>query len=149
MENSKSITDKKLIQWSDKFVLDNSVVDEQHKCFLSLVNEFYFALSIGKANEEIAGTIIMLQTYSQNHFKTEEKFLNQINYNDIEQHNFAYETFKITVDELEERYKSKEGIDTLAFDIMDFIKNWFQNHTLPTCKKIKTFYKNKKITNQL
>jgi hemerythrin-like metal-binding protein len=124
---------KTLIYWSDNYIIDGSIIDKQHKKMISLINSLYQAFSEGKASEVTGPIIDELIDYSNFHFSTEEDFFHKVNYFDSEDHIAHHNDFIKKTMKFRQRFESKE--EDLSFEIMNFMRDWLQNHILGSDKK--------------
>jgi len=124
---------KTLITWSDRFIIDNSVIDSQHKKLISIINELYSAFLEGEANNAISGIIEELADYTIYHFKEEEDFFERIDYYRKDFHKKQHADFVETI----LKFKTKLARDDsgLSYEIMIFLRDWLQKHILEADKK--------------
>ena len=125
--------DTKLITWSDNLVIDNSIIDEQHQIIINLINELYAAFLAGKANETLGKIIEELTEYTVVHFQTEETFFERVNYSHKKEHIEEHSEFVDSIKKFKIKLKKNEV--SLSYDIMNFLRDWLQNHILISDKK--------------
>ena len=122
-----------IIKWNDSYNLNISIIDEQHKKLVDMINEFYAEIQ-NKSNSELIGDLIKkMKEYIQFHFKTEEEMLAKTDYNDLLEHKIKHREFVDKVANLEERYLS--GKLVLSFEITNFLKDWLITHIQKTDKE--------------
>ncbi len=130
---------KELIPWSDIFSIDKKIIDSQHKILIKLINELYAAFLDGKANDHISNILDELTKYTVSHFKTEEVFFEEVNYDDADNHKKEHQDFVDKV--VDFKTKFKEGDVSLSYDIMNFLRDWLQNHILVSDRKYISYLK--------
>ena len=130
---------KELIPWSDIFSIDKKIIDSQHKILIKLINELYAAFLDGKANDHISNILDELTKYTVSHFKTEEVFFEEVNYDDADNHKKEHQDFVYKV--VDFKTKFKEGDVSLSYDIMNFLRDWLQNHILVSDRKYISYLK--------
>jgi len=130
---------KELIPWSDTFSIDKKIIDSQHKILIKLINELYAAFLDGKANDHISNILDELTKYTVSHFKTEEVFFEEVNYDDADNHKKEHQDFVDKV--VDFKTKFKEGDVSLSYDIMNFLRDWLQNHILVSDRKYISYLK--------
>ncbi len=123
----------KLINWNERFIIDNSSIDEQHKQLINIINDLYSAFVEGKVNEVIENIIIELKKYIIFHFKTEEDFFDRVNYIHKEEHIGEHRKFIDQISAFNESFINSQT--SLSYDIMNFLRDWLQNHILVSDKK--------------
>jgi len=104
-----------------------SGIDEQHKYFISLLNEAE-SLAKGKVSGDEAERVVRsLEAYARKHFDTEEKMLESIKYPKLKEHRFAHleliEKTAIFYDRI-----LLGGIDIKK--VADFMEAWFKTHLM-------------------
>ncbi len=57
-----------IIKWSEIYSVSNTLLDNQHKELIKLINEIFNAISLRKTNEQISGIINALYKYALYHF---------------------------------------------------------------------------------
>ena len=67
------------IRWSEKYSVNVTKIDEQHKKLVSLINEMYDAMRAGKGKDILGAVIAKIVDYTVYHFSTEELLLQKYN----------------------------------------------------------------------
>ena len=113
--------------WSDSFILNIPVIDEQHKKFF----ELFESVSEGYENkepEELDKLLGELENYLEYHFQEEEKLMKENGYEDYENHKKQHDFFINRIEEMRNEY---DYMNPMLFDkIRTFIKKWFISHIL-------------------
>ncbi len=129
------------IIWNASFSVNVSEIDHQHQKLIEMINEFNDAIKEKKDHDLLGKIISGLISYTETHFKTEEKYFEQFSYPDTKEHIKEHESFiqKISdvIDELE------TGKQTLSHDILNFLSEWVENHIKGTDKKYASFFNEK------
>ncbi len=125
-----------LLRWADKFSVNIKNIDDQHKKLISMVNEFYSQIS--KKSEKAENNILEdllngLTEYTIYHFDTEEKYMMDTNYPDIDSHKKEHAEFVEKIRGIKNRYESGDVV--LSIEITTFIKNWLVTHIMDTDQK--------------
>lgn len=112
------------IIWNNDNNLGIPIIDEQHRGLISTINSLYFYTQAGIDDLSIKPILMMLQQYTDIHFKTEEAFLKKANYPDIKEHinlhrKLAENTKKISLD---------NSMEQDPENILKFLKNWWLGH---------------------
>ncbi|MBS3770882.1 MAG: bacteriohemerythrin [Bacteroidales bacterium] len=113
--------------WSESFVLNIPVIDQQHKKFFELfekVSEVYEK----KEPEELDKVLRELEDYLEYHFQSEEQLMKEYGYEKYENHKKQHEFFIKRIEEMRREY---DYMNHMLFDkIRTFIKKWFVSHIL-------------------
>ena len=132
-----------LIKWSDKYSVNNFLLDSQHKKLIAIINELHTAMKVARGNEIMQTIFDELIWYTKEHFRTEEQIMLKFNYPAFKEHKAEHEKLTEQVLKLQKEYK--EGKSLITMETMNFLKNWLINHIEGTDKK----YKDKIIGNSL
>ncbi|MCX7905423.1 MAG: bacteriohemerythrin [Elusimicrobiales bacterium] len=132
-----------LINWNESLSVGIDKFDQEHKKLVSLINHLNLAMSQGKSKDILGGIISELIKYSQTHFKNEEDFFKEINFNESQSHINSHKAFVIKVGDFESRFK--RGQIGLSVDIINFLKEWLTKHIQVEDKKYGEFAKSKNI----
>ena len=130
-----------LIKWSDKYSVNNFLLDSQHKKLIAIINELHTAMKVARGNEIMQTIFDELIWYTKEHFRTEEQIMQKFNYPTFNEHKAEHE--KLTEEVLKLQKDYKEGKSLITMDTMNFLKSWLINHIEGTDKK----YKDKIIGN--
>jgi hemerythrin len=113
--------------WNDSFVLNIPEIDKQHKKFFDLFEEVSAEYQ-KKDPEELDKLLNELEQYLEYHFRDEEQFMKEHNYEEYETHKKQHEFFIKRIEEMRQEY---EYLNPMLFDkISAFIKKWFVSHIL-------------------
>ncbi len=129
------------INWSDKFSVKVQEIDEQHDGLINMINKLQKNL-LGEQEKEVQREIINdMMEYVRVHFKTEEKYMLQFNFQGYEEHKKEHEAFTQKALDIKNAFEITGCILTLA--MLDFLKDWMENHFLNTdMKYVECFNKN-------
>lgn len=116
------------IQWGEEFSVHVEEIDEQHKKLFDILKRLHEALATQKDKKEFALLLGEFVFYTDYHFITEEKYLKEIGYPDIEAHIAQHQKVIEKVKEFRETYNKGNYIVTL--DLSDFINEWIKHHIL-------------------
>ena len=126
-----------LITWSDKYSVNNSLMDSQHKKLIALINELNSAMKEGKGKLILHKIFDGLINYTKYHFSNEEQLMKKANYPGLIEHQQIHKDLTKQVIVLQEKYLTDSNLVT--FETMGFLKNWLLNHIEGTDKKYSKF----------
>ena len=121
------------MEWTENFSVKVPSIDEQHKKFIGLINDFYSGFNEKSIKERMTELIKGLKDYALYHFSTEEKYMEMYNFPGYKNHKKEHEIFIEKIADISERYES--GRLVVSLEITNFMKDWLTNHILGTDKK--------------
>lgn len=118
------------IQWSDKFSVQVKEIDEQHKKLIGMINKLHDALFDIEVQKVVINEMI---EYAMIHFETEEKYMEQFQFSGYEEHKKEHGKFTEKAMDIRNAFEMTGCLLTLH--ILDFLKEWLENHLLNTDMK--------------
>ncbi len=131
------------IQWSDIFSVNIKGIDEQHRELFRLINGLYDAWKANKTRDTIGKLFDGLINYTATHFKTEEDYFQQYGYPETAPHIEAHKALVKQAVELKDKFD--RGELNINIEVMNFLKNWLNNHILRTDKRYSSFLNSKGV----
>lgn len=123
------------IAWSDKYNTGNLVIDYQHQRFARLINDLEEARRNEDLNLLLMGIIIdELANYALYHFKTEEEFMDKVNYSGREEHKELHQVFILEL--LRYKVAQSESNTAITGEFCDYLKKWLIGHIATEDQKI-------------
>jgi hemerythrin len=120
------------MEWDDRFSVNITTIDDQHKKLIGMVNTFYDSIQDGK--KAAFGSLLKdLVNYTIYHFSTEEKYMERFNYPEIESHKQEHRLFTDKVLDVKKRFEDGRFVVTL--EITNYLKDWIAQHVLGTDKR--------------
>lgn len=130
-----------LITWNDSLSVNVAEIDQQHKKLINMINELNDAMRAGKGKDVLGKIVTNLISYTETHFKTEEKYFAQFNYPDTDNHKREHAAFVQKVTGFKNGFEEKRL--TLTIEVMNFLSDWLKNHIMGTDKKYSHFFNEK------
>ena len=125
------------INWDHTFSIGVDEIDSQHKIWIQTLNDLHAALHLRNSGNLISETkkaVTTMYEYTCFHFKTEEAYMESINYPDLLSHKALHDEFAAEV--LETYNAVQEGKHVLSSEIMKRLTTWLQEHILQVDSKI-------------
>lgn len=127
-----------LMPWTSQLATGVKFVDEQHRKLVDMINCLYKAMKSGQGKDSIEKLLDDLANYTVYHFDAEEKIFHKTHYPETSGHIKIHEDLKSKVISFINKYKS--GSENISMDLMNFLKDWLENHICKTDKRyVKTF----------
>jgi hemerythrin-like metal-binding protein len=114
------------IQWSEDLSVGVKEIDEQHQEFVSILNNLYEFIYQSKNREELGILLGQLASYADKHFKTEEKYFDQFNYEFAEEHKEEHR--KLTQKVVDFQASFLAGEKEINVELVDFLEDWLVHH---------------------
>lgn len=127
-----------LMPWTSQLATGVKFVDEQHRKLVDMINNLYKAMQTGQGKGVVEKLLDDLANYTVYHFDAEEKIFHKTHYPETSGHIKIHEDLKSKVISFINKYKS--GSENISMDLMNFLKDWLENHICKTDKRyVKTF----------
>jgi len=122
-----------MIKWDDKYSVGISIIDEEHKKLIGILNKAIFAKEHNDNPEELREVLREMTNYALMHFKTEETYMKEFNYSEYQDHKEEHRNFSTEIIAYSD--KVIEGNSQIANEIIEYLKWWLVNHIQATDKK--------------
>lgn len=117
------------IEWNDALSVQNDELDSQHKELLRLYNLLHEALVNGSPEETIETKQLILDAlvvYTLQHFTTEEKYLEEIQFPERHEHCLQHQGFSEKILQLNREVKANTMV--LTTSLIKILRNWITEH---------------------
>jgi hemerythrin len=129
------------IDWSEKYSVKVSQIDEQHKNLIAIINDLHDAMLKGQSKDAMDDIFNRLIDYVKVHFANEERLMQIYQYPDKKIHETQHNDLTYQVGQL--AVKAQTGKITVSLETMTFLKDWLYNHILKTDVKLGEYLINK------
>jgi hemerythrin len=123
-----------LIAWGPALSVGVKEIDDQHKKLVDMVNQLNDAMSQGQGRQALGKVLNDLISYTQFHFRAEEKLMETNGYAATAAH--KGEHHKLVQDVSQFKSKFDSGNASISIELMTFLRNWLSNHILNSDKKV-------------
>lgn len=128
-------------QWDDRFYLHVDEMDHEHKVLINYINQFIDSINQG-ARDKIIHSYQEFIKYTVKHFGDEEKFMEKIGYNELNEHKKLHVALINKAKEFEQKFLNDfEAVNNA--ELSSFIKNWLTYHILSVDQRYSAYSKNK------
>ncbi len=130
-----------MIEWEEKYSVGISIIDEEHKELIRIMNTAIVARQHSDNINEILKLLKGLTVYTLKHFSTEESYMAEFNYPGFQYHKEEHHDFSNKV--ITYCNRVVEGDYHIADEILEYLKEWLVDHIHITDKKhVECFKKN-------
>ena len=112
------------IVWNDRYNIGIPIIDEQHRGIVTAINTLFEFIRQGEGQEALKPTFLILEQYTQLHFKTEQRLLQEIKYPDLEAHIGLHKKLIDNTDHIKRASLANNDPDM----VMGFLKGWWLGH---------------------
>ena len=134
-------------KWSDSMSVGVTLMDEDHKTIITLINLLHENIHSKKDTKNISSIINVLVNYTIFHFEREEKIMQSANYPNLELHQKKHVSLKDEVRNIAELYDEGQNLD--QDKLLTFLKDWLSNHILKEDMQYRTFCENNEEVTKL
>jgi len=125
-----------MIVLTDSMLLGVSQVDHQHRALVQAINQFAEACNQGKGRKQIEQTLKFVVSYTQDHFKDEERIQRQYSYPGAASHKLIHEQFISQAGVLLKKFRKEGPTVALVGELNETLVGWVVNHIKTEDKKI-------------
>lgn len=131
------------IQWNDTYSTKVQFIDDDHKKLIDYINKLFDAMKSGQAKEVLGRILSDLVTYTDTHFKNEERQMQIHTYPDFVSHKALHDDLRKKALDIKKRYDS--GQMAISVELSDFLVGWLKHHIEGTDKKLGAFLNTKGV----
>jgi len=129
------------ILWTPKLSVGIKRIDDQHKEFITLINQSQKFAETGKSMR-FNKSLTELLDFARVHFSTEEDIFNKYKYPFAQEHNIEH--FKLT-EKVINFYDRAKRDENIGEEFLLFLKDWLENHLKTHDQKYAKYFKENKI----
>lgn len=129
------------LAWDESFVLGIEELDEQHRAIIEQFTSFSEAIQAGTAQNILADTAHFLVKYAQQHFATEEGYMERYNYPRIDEQRHEHQVFTADAGEMLKRIDEHGASRELATILTGKLTRWLIQHIRTNDREMASFVK--------
>lgn len=126
-----------VIAWKEIYETGIVAFDNEHRTLVAEVNRLYEAIRDKRGDEVLGDILIMLESYTVDHFQHEEKLMAEYQFPGLEEHQRVHQELIAAVQEIKARAAS--GTEELAQELLKFLRVWVLEHIIEVDKKYGSF----------
>lgn len=120
------------IRWTQQLSVGHPGLDEQHRQWLSILNDLAQAVEQGRGPEAVGEALDRLADYTETHFAEEEALFSPTAYPDTEGHREKHEQMRQRLARL--RQEQRQGLRFVSLEVLQFLQDWLTEHIMKTDK---------------
>jgi two-component system chemotaxis response regulator CheY len=130
------------IQWSEKFSLENEIIDNDHKYLITLINAINLAVDCDISRDDLLAHISLLEAHSKKHFQREEKMMVNVECPDLARHRADHQNLLNKLRDLYEDIQRKTSIEECreTIPMVELLSSWVIRDILEQDKRIKEHF---------
>jgi len=113
------------IHWSPRYETGIPEIDQEHRLLFDIMNDLIAAFRRGDPKPEVRSVLDFLVNYTMGHLQTEEDWMRDHGYPDLETHRLEHEAMKVQVLDLVHQFEV--GVD-LTMKVTVLMADWLQYH---------------------
>lgn len=125
------------LQWNPDFSVGIDFMDTDHQKLMELLNELHELVEPGEVQAVAVDKLDELIDFAEQHFRLEERLMEESDYDEFEQHRQSHEVLLQDVAAL--RQYLTTGEKAAGPKIMDFLKDWLIRHIVESDKNLGGF----------
>ena len=123
-----------LVEWNEALSVGVSIIDDEHKKIVGMLNELHDAMLARQSNEALGKVLDGLVAYTASHFKHEEALFAKTGYAAAAEHKKEHADLTRQVLNVQKKYQ--EGTTaTLSIEVLKFLRKWLLVHIQDSDKK--------------
>ncbi len=132
-------------KWQSQFETGIKSIDDQHRVLVSIIGDLERAIHEKTSTKIIDHLLSRIVTYIATHFSHEEKWLLFTKYPDAESHKVEHEILKQQIFDFHSKVQTK--MPDIDKNLLEFLKNWINDHIMKSDKKYVDHFIEKKVMN--
>lgn len=128
----------KKIVWDAEFSVGVKKMDAQHQRIIRIFNKLVDNAQADSSSEAVSGLLTEMVEYASEHFKSEEKLLEEYEHPDLVRQKASHLEFRRKVGEF---CVSASKNEKVTRDLLIYLHDWWKGHILYEDKKYAAFFR--------
>lgn len=124
-------------EWADDMLIDNGLIDRDHRHLVDLVNELHTATSEGLGQTVVDDVLKRLFDYTRQHFENEERIMAQVQFPHLVKHRANHQAFIESLVALREKYEA--GSISAASQLSTLLRDWLSLHIRRADRELRAY----------
>ncbi len=134
-----------LVRWNDSYATGIARIDDQHRTLFGAVNDLHDAFRTGAAKAQIGKAIDFLVTYTVEHFRDEEGYMERYGYDGLAAHRAEHQLLLDQVQEFNGKFRTSPD-SVRPMEVARFLGDWLTHHINQVDLKYAGYLKAKGLT---
>ena len=117
-----------LIDWSDEYIVEIEILDEQHRNLVAIINKFEDARRRGKGARIMTQILNEIAGYTQEHFACEERMMEEAGYAHLKKHQSQHRQLLQRIERLQ--FDFQQGNRRITVEVGELFQYWVTSHIL-------------------
>jgi hemerythrin len=126
-----------LFLWGHHYLTGINEIDHQHEEITLLLNQLHEARRNKASDAAQRALLNSLISLVGEHFRTEESYMRELGYEELELHKLEHDAFAGKVMEL--RAEFERGQDQVLEGGLEFVKEWLRDHMMTSDRRMGRF----------
>lgn len=114
--------------WSAALELHIPIIDGQHRRLVAHLQDLQAAIDAGRPRHEVVECLGFLRQYTEEHFRTEERFLEAHQFPALAQHRQLHAAFRANVDKAMRAVDSRLTLEQSVLLVKSMLVHWYLEH---------------------
>ncbi len=126
------------VEWSESYAIGVGVIDYQHRKLIRLIGDLQEYHQKKEFHDDVIDLILEeLCDYTEYHFTTEEKYMEQISYSELEEHRVKHLNFVKQLKTFKADFQARKN--DVTEKLTTFLTQWLLNHIAVEDVQIKQY----------
>jgi len=122
------MAEKEFITWKEKWKTGIKKIDEQHNHFVEIINKTAELIRKKQDGPRLSAILVDLTEFARVHFSTEEKYFDETNYPETEEHKKKHSELLEKVLLFDKQFEKRKEDFKFMKEFLDFLKFWLEDH---------------------
>lgn len=124
-----------ILKWEEAYSVRVSEIDDQHEMLIDMLGRLKRAIGQNEGQYILVEVLEDLFSYASLHFQTEERYLRDVNYGELEEHKAAHRALTDQIDTLFDDADLNDVTEEKARNVLAFMQDWIHTHLLEEDRK--------------